>query len=308
MTDNNDIEYILGIQIQRDPSSKTLILSQAKYIETILTKFNMASCKPIATPLEAGIRYSKTQANDLSPDDEQYMTTVPYSQILGCLQYLVTCTRSDLAYLVNHLAQFMSSPAPVHWLALKRLLRYLRKTSHSSLLYSGSSSSSSLTYKLEGWCDAEWAGDIDTRRSTTGYLFKLNGNLLSWHSKKQQVVALSSTEAEYVAAATATKELVWLQTLLSEIGYSIQMPCTIFSDNQSSIALSKNPRFHERSKHIEIKYHFLREKVETNVLQLEYTPTGIMWADILTKSLPKSKHDTCAAANGLTGFTTNLDT
>jgi hypothetical protein len=121
-------------------------------------------------------------------------------------------------------------------------------------------------------------------------------------------VALSSTEAEYVAAATATKELVWLQALLSEIGYSIQMPCTIFSDNQSSIALSKNRRFHERSKHIEIKYHFLREKVETNVLQLEYTPTGIMWADILTKSLPKSKHDTCAAANGLTGFTTNLDT
>jgi hypothetical protein len=100
----------------------------------------------------------------------------------------------------------------------------------------------------------------------SGYLFKLNGNLLSWHSKKQQVVALSSTEAEYVAAATATKELVWLQVLLSEIGYSIQMPCTIFSDNQSSIALSKNPRFHERSKHIKIKYHFLKEKVKTNLL------------------------------------------
>jgi len=162
MTDNNDIEYILGIQIQRYPSSKTLILSQAKYIETILTKFHMASCKPVSTPLEAGIRYSKTQAKDLSPDDAQYMTTVPYSQILGCLQYLVTYTRHDLAYSVNHLAQFMATPAPVHWIALERLLRYLRKTSHSSLLYSGSSPSSSLTYKLDGWCDADWAGDIDT--------------------------------------------------------------------------------------------------------------------------------------------------
>ena len=258
MTDNNDIEYILGIQIERHPSSKTLILSQAKYIETILIKFNMATCKPVATPLEAGIRYSKTQANDLSSNDMQYMTTVPYSQILGCLQYLVTCTRLDLAYSVNHLAQFMSNPTLVHWIALKRVLRYFRKISHSGLLYKGSSSSSSLTYKLEGWCDADWAWDIDTRRSTSGYLFKLNGNLLSWHSKKQQVVALSSTEAEYVAAATATKELVWLQALLSELGYYIQMPCTLFSDNQSFIVLSRNPRFHERSKHIEIKYHFLQ--------------------------------------------------
>lgn len=194
------------------------------------------------------------------------MTSVPYSHILGCLQYLVTCIRSDLTYSVNHLAQFMSSPTPVHWTALKRLLWYLKKTSHSGLLYSSSSSSSSLTYKLKGWCNVDWAGDIDTQWSTSGYLFKLIGNLLSWHSKKQQVVALSSTEAEYIAAATATKELVWLQALLSKIGYSIQMPCTIYSDNQSSIALSNNPWFHERSKHIKIKYHIMWEKVETNLL------------------------------------------
>lgn len=294
MTDNNEIEYILNIQIRRNRSQKTLTLSQDKYIFDLLTKFNMVASNPVATPLEAGIRYSRHQSDDLSPDQLELMKTIPYQQAIGSLQYLVTCTRWDLAFPISHLAQFMSNPAPVHWLGVKRIFRYLRGTSKQGLTYTAALSPHSTLHQLRGWSDADWAGDPDTRKSTSGYIFQLDSSsILSWQSRKQSIVALSSTEAEYIAAATATKELIWLQTIISELGYTLSQPSIIYSDNQSSIALSANPKHHERSKHIDIRFHFLREKVSNKILKLEYTPTARMWADILTKSLPKDKHYAC---------------
>lgn len=300
MIDNNEIQYLLGIQLRRDRQAHTLILSQDKYIADILNKFKMDSCKPISTPLEAGIRFSKTQAENLTPDQASYMSSVPYAQALGSLQYLVTCTRPDLAFSVHHLAQFMAHPGPPHWTALKRIFRYLQHTNASGLIYRRPTTKTTNNL-LCGWSDADWAGDIDTRRSTSGYYFQLQGATISWQSKKQPVVALSSTEAEYISAATATKELLWLQSILSELGYPVQLPSVLYCDNQSCISLTKNPKFHERSKHIDIKYHFLREKVDSKLLQLEFTPTSEMWADVLTKSLSKSKHEACIQAQGLTG-------
>lgn len=253
----------------------------------------MTTSNPVATPLEAGIRYSRSQSDDLTNDEQKLMQQTPYRQAIGSLQYIVTCTRWDLAFAVNHLAQFMSNPAPVHWLGIKRIFRYLRGTSNQGLIYTGAPSSSP-SHNLSGWSDADWAGDLDTRRSTSGYVFQLDSQcVLSWQSRKQSIVALSSTEAEYIAAATATKELLWLQTIIYELGYSLSQPSIIYTDNQSCIGLSENPKFHDRSKHIDLRYHFLREKVKNKIIQLEYTPTQYMWADILTKSLPKVKHQAC---------------
>lgn len=192
----------------------------------------------------------------------------------------------------------MAYPAPVHWLGIKRILRYLRGTMTQGLTYSGAnfspSPSLSPPHNLEGWSDVDWAGDIDTRRSTSGYLFLLDSLcLISLQSKKQSVVALSTSEAEYIAATTATKELLWLQTLTSELGYLVRLPSTLYCDNQSCIAFTKNSKFHDRSKHIALRYYFLRDQVQSKVLQLQFTPTSMMWTDILTKSLPKIKHNAC---------------
>lgn len=294
MTDNEELDYILGVQIHRDRGTKTLTFSQDKYISDILTKFNMMQCNPVSTPLETGIRYSKEQSENFTPDDRLLMEKVPYKNAIGTLQYLVTWTRWDLAFVVNHLAQFMANPAPIHWTAVKRLFQYLCGTMTRGLTYSGIKFTSSSPLILQGWSDADWACDLDTRRSTSGYLFQLNSScLLSWQSCKQPVVALSSTEAEYIAAATATKELLWLQNLISELGYDLNLPSIIYCDNQSCIALSENPKFHDRSKHIDMRFHFLREKVNSKILQLEFTPTSLMTADILTKSLSKAKHHNC---------------
>ena len=139
----------------------------------------------------------------------------------------------------------------------------------------------------------DWGGDLDTRRSIFGYLFTLDTCLISWQSQKQSIVALSSTEVEYIAGATATKEILWLQTIIKEIGYQLHLPNTLYYDNQSCIKLSQNPKFHDRSKHIDLRYHFLTEKVNSQLISLEYTPTSTMWTDILTKSLSKVKHDAC---------------
>lgn len=162
MTDNQEIEYILGIQIRRDRAAKTLTLSEDKYISDILKTFNMLNCHPVSTPLEAGIRYSQDLSTTLTSDEAQAMAAVPYKQAIGSLQYLVTCTRWDLNFAVNHLAQFMACPAPSHWLGVKRVLRYLKGTMNTGLIYSGAYVKPSTSHFLAGWSDADWAGDQDT--------------------------------------------------------------------------------------------------------------------------------------------------
>lgn len=222
MTDNKEIAYILGIQIIRDRSKKTLQLIQSKYIKDILTKFNMSACNPVSTPLEAGIHYSRAQGDNLTQAEVTAMDSVPYKQVLGTLQYLVSCTRWDLAFPVNHLSQFMFNPAPVHWLGVKQILRYLKGTMHIGLFYSGTNFTASGSHILTGWCDADWAGDPDSRRSTSGYIFQLDSAcIISWQSQKQSIVALSSAEAEYIAVATVVKELIWLQSIISELQYTL---------------------------------------------------------------------------------------
>jgi hypothetical protein len=228
----------------------------------------------------------------VTEEEQEAMRNVPYSSGVGSLMYAMTATRLDIAFAVSALSAFMSNPGKKHWTALKRVLRYLQGTREYCLALGGSKA------ELSGWCDADWANDKDTRRSVTGYIFKLGDGVISWQSKRQPTVALSSTEAEYMSASYAACEAAFLHQMLSELGYK-QSTVTLHCDNQSCIALSNNPAYHQRSKHIDVQHHFIREQVDSGKIELKYTPTEHMMADTLTKALPRVKHQRCVDGMGL---------
>ena len=218
------------------------------------------------------------------------MNGIPYQSAVGAIMYAMLGSRPDIAYAISVLSQFNSNPAPQHWTAIKRVLRYLNGTKDYKLVYGGRSNNVNPT--LLGYCDADWASNIDDRRSMTGYVFTLAGGAISWQTKKQPTVALSSVEAEYMAATQATKEAIWFRSFFNELGMIniISSPTIIFSDSQGSIALSKNPEHHARTKHIDIQHHFIREQVALGTVSFKFISTDVMAADILTKGLSKNKH------------------
>jgi hypothetical protein len=210
--------------------------------------------------------------------------------------YAMLGTRPDLAYAVGKLSQFSSKPDPSHFAALKRVFRYLNGTVSLALKYSPDTTQA---FQLHGYSDADWAGEKSDRRSTRGYLFYVNNCLISWSSKRQPTVALSSCEAEYMALTQAAKETIWLRQLLSEINFP-QIDSTIISeDNKSAIALAYDPAFHARVKHIEIQHHFIREKIESKEISLQHVTSEEMKADGLTKPLGKTKFDSFLQHLGL---------
>jgi hypothetical protein len=210
-------------------------------------------------------------------------------------------TRPDLAFAVGSLSRFNSNPGSVHWSHLKRVLRYLTGSINHKLTYGGqavgrSKQSASSVY---GYCDADWATSIDDRRSITGWVFLAAGGAVSWQSQKQKSVALSTVEAEYMAECQAAKEAIWLRTLLSELGVGDTAPMVILTDSQGAMALAKNPEHHQRSKHIDIRYHFLRDQVAQGTIELVYVPTTDMAADQLTKPLSRELHQRCTRLMGM---------
>jgi hypothetical protein len=282
MKDLGIVQVCLGIEFNWLPNG-TCLLNQSKYIENILSRFNMQECKPIGCPIEGGARLSK----DMAPKTEEEireMEKVPYRNAVGSLIYLVTGTRPDLAVATSTVAKFCENPGPAHWTAVKRILRYLKGTSDWGLLFNPKNDT------LVGYSDADWAGDPDSRRSTTGYLFTIGGVPVSWKSKKQATVALSTAEAEYMALATAAQEVSWLRKFLVNFGLDQNEATVIFEDNQGCIALAKNPVSHERTKHIDIRYHFIRELIEAKMIDLQYLPTEEMLADLLTKGMARDRH------------------
>ena len=207
--------------------------------------------------------------------------------------YAMMGTRPDLAFAVAALSQFSSNPGQPHWDTIKHVLRYLRGTAGYKLTYGGRPGASLL---FDGYCDSDWGSNIDDRRSITGYVFTLGGGAVSWQSKKQPTVALSSVEAEYMAAAQAAREALWWQKLLRELGVARHPATVIHTDSQGSIALSKNPEHHARSKHIDIRHHFIREQVVANHISLQYVPTEDMLADVMTKPLAAATSTTSSSA------------
>ena len=215
--------------------------------------------------------------------DGESVNKEKYQSVVGSLLFLPTRTKPDIAYAVGTTARFSASPTKSHWTAVKRILRYIKGTLDLGLLYSNGES-----VNLVGFSDADWAGDQNDRKSTSGYIFQLSNGAVSWRSKKQSCVALSTAEAEYMALSSAFQEAAWMRQLLSGlIGIQVDSlgPTLIFEDNQSTICMSKNHQFHGRSKHIDIKYHYVREQVAAGNIELEYCKSDNMLADIFTKGL-----------------------
>jgi len=210
--------------------------------------------------------------------------------------YAMVGTRPDLAFAQSLVSQFMTNPGPQHWMAVKRIMRYLKGTWNVRLRLGGQG------LHLVGLCDADWAGDVQDRRSTTGYVFMLGQGAISWNSKRQPTIALSTVEAEYMAASQCVKEALWLRQLLEDVGLVQEQAMRILCDNQGCIALAKNPTHHSRTKHIDVQHHFIREKMENGVISMEYCPTELMLADALTKGLAKIRHKDLVRSMGLTHF------
>lgn len=274
--DLGKLSYFLGMSIVQDLEQRRTWMGQPMHTEKLLTRMGMSDCKPVKTPVEPGNRLVKAS------EDEEAVDQQSYQSLVGSLMYLATCTRPDIAYAVGMLARYSSKPNQSHWVAAKRVLRYLKGTVNFGLVYSGDSC-------VVGHSDADWAGDVDDRKSTSGYMFQIAGGPVSWRSRKQNTVALSTAEAEYVALSSAAQECVWMRRLVAELGNPPGGPTIILEDNQSSIAMAKNPQFHGRAKHIDIKHHFIREQVSAGSIELKYCPTQEMLADVLTKGLPQQQ-------------------
>ena len=247
----------------------------------------MEGCNPVSTPMETAAKFMK-RTDDDPPCNKQL-----YQQAVGCLTYASVTTRPDISSAVGILSQFMSDPSEHHWRGIKRVLRYLKGTLEYGIQFLGSD------VQLIGFADADWAGDLDTRCSTSGYVFQVGNATVSWNSKRQKTVARSSTEAEYVALSNAAQEAIWLRRLLNDLGVDVSSPTVIYEDNNGAIELSTNAKNHKRTKHIDIAYHFARERVHSGELKVIHCPTKEMTADIMTKGLPKVQYQRFRDAMGV---------
>jgi hypothetical protein len=276
---------LLGIKIDRDRFKHSITISQRQYCLDILDRFGMADCKPISTPMQPNLRLSRSQCPQ-TQEEVDFMKTMPYLAAVGALMYLATSTRPDIAYAVGYLARFNSNPGIAHWQAVKHLLRYLKGTIDYSITYAPDPHSSEL---FSTFSDADHGGCKDTGRSTGGYVVKIGSGVVSWCSKLQSIVALSTTEAEYIAAVSAGKEIRWMRNLLFEIGFPASGPSVLQIDNQSAISVAKNPEHHGRMKQLDLSWYWLRDVVHKQIIAPIFVPTTDQPADILTKSLARPK-------------------
>ena len=276
-------EWLLGIKIEQDPENGDIHISQRQYAVNMLEQYGMADCKPVDTPMLPGLVLSKEMGAKTEEESKRYKGI--YLSAVGSLLYLATQTRPDISYTVGLLARFNSNPGETHWKAVKHLFRYIQGTLDFRITYSKSSPTT--PHRFLTYADANHGGCPDSGKSTGGYLVMMNGGPVSWKSKLQTTVALSTTEAEYVAAVEGGKEIKWMRNLLYELGYSVSGSSPLMLDNQSAIAVSKNPEHHGRMKHLDLAHYWLRDEVETGTIRVEYVPTQDQLADILTKALPR---------------------
>lgn len=239
----------------------------------------MKLCNPVKTPMEMGLKLAKFE-------EERSIDATSYRKVIGCFRYLLH-TRPDLSYCIGVLSRYMACPKESHGVAMKACLRYLAGTTSLGLNFERSGSD---MLRLIGYSDSSYNTDPDDGRSVTGHMFYLGNSSVTWCSQKQDTVALSSCEAEFMAATEAARQAIWLQDLLREITGDVYGKTIIRIDNRSAIALSKNPVFHGRSKHIHSRYHFIRECVERELLEVEHVPGSEQKADILTKALGRVKY------------------
>jgi hypothetical protein len=279
MKDLGELRWVLGMEVRRDRKKRTLEIVQTSYIKQMLERFGMADCNPVATPAEPNVHLTRLDPSKHKPDEW-------YRSLVGALLYAAMVTRPDIAYAVQMLGRHLMASGEEHRTAAKRVLRYLKGTMDQGIVYGRRTDGN---IRLVGYSDADWAGDRATRRSTTGYVFVLAGGAICWASRLQPTVALSTAEAEYMAACSATQEALFQRQLLSDLDFPQKQPTTIYEDNTAAIALTENPVFHQRTKHIDIRYHFVRERVEMGDVKLVHITSEEQLADLLTKALSKPK-------------------
>jgi hypothetical protein len=290
MTDLGPIAFYLGMTVTRDRKNRILRLGQRSYLEEGIKTIGLWDSPPQKTPMNT---------SRLEPAGEDYLAEpefkMQYQSAVGTLMYAMLGSRPDIAYAVSCVSRYAANPTVAHMSAVKRIFSYLKGTINFQLTFRGE-----LT-DLVGYSDSDWGGDPTTHRSTAGFVFNIGSGAISWSSKRQPTVALSTCEAEYQAQTQAAKEAVWLRSLLQDLNPIEQTPYAtiIYCDNQGAIALAKDPKFHPRTKHIAIQHHWVREKIAEQAIDLEYVQTSKQVADGLTKALPKDSFEAFRDALGL---------
>lgn len=286
MKDLGEAKQFIGLNISRKRKEGKIMLDQEMYVKEILNRFGMLESKPVKTPIEVNVKFDS--------DDTHNNDDIPYRQAIGCLLYLAQATRPDIGFAVNKLSRYVSNPSHQHWLGVKRIMRYLQGTKDYKLCFTKDT-----TNKITGFCDSDWASSPEDRRSCTGYIFIFQNGAIAWNSCKQSTVALSTAEAEYMAMSAATQEALWLRQLQQELGLYNDCPLLIHSDNQSAISLASVDCYKPKTKHIDIRFHFLRDNVNNKNVNFIYCKGSEMVADILTKGTSLDKHLFCIKKMGL---------
>jgi hypothetical protein len=271
---DEELHHFLSIKITRDIENRLLFMSQCHYIEDLIPRFLPNGPTSVSTPTDSGFKNLRRRQPNEQPSPG------PYNQIIGSLLWVAQCTRPDVSFAVNKLSQFLKDPSASHWTAAVRVLNYLVSTKHLRLRLGGS-------LVCSGYSDADWAEDREDLRSTSAYTFRIGNGAISWKSRKQATVSLSSTEAEYKALSDSCKEGIWLRNILTELRLRPREALPLHVDNEGAEALANNPEHHSRTKHIDARYHFVRECVKDSRVKIFHVSTHDMLADMLTKPLSR---------------------
>lgn len=284
--DLGSLKYFLGIEVAR--SRKGIYLNQRKYALELIAETGLSGSKPFDTPMGQNLKLTTVEYDTAFPPKQLEDALLPdaalYKRLVGRLIYL-TITRPDICYAVQVLSQFMHSPKVSHMEAAVRVVRYLKQSPGQGILLSSDG-----TLKLQAYCDSDWASCPMSRRSVTGDCIMLGDSLISWKTKKQNTVSRSSAEAEYRAMASTTCEITWIVGLLKDMGVEHSSPCILFCDNKAALDIAANPLYHERTKHIEIDCHLIREKIQQGLIITSHISSCQRLADVLTKALGKGQH------------------
>jgi len=294
----NAIKQLLGMGIFHDKLRNTIYITQQQYIEYIVELFRKYGISEFRTPMDERHHYSKSQMPKQGSSEALLMATLPYRELIGSLLWVSNGTRPDVTYSVNTLTKFTSNPGLIHWRAALRVLGFLNSTKYYCIRYTQQIHLDTISPNgyMRGilpnhtdfncYVDASHASDVDTRRSITGYIFFISGGPVSWQSRMQTSVALSSMEAEYMAASAATQEAMWQARLLEQMGMRIDLPIKLYEDNKSTIMFTDHPGDHRTTKHIDTRKEFARDAQNQGIIEMVFVPTAEQLADGMTKALP----------------------
>jgi hypothetical protein len=293
-TTTGPLQQFCGMQIQRDVDKRMLHLSQPSMIDQVVDDYGMTDAHAVTTPMEVGVTLSKSMC-PVTNEEIDDMKDVPYRALVGSLGYLAQATRPDIATPVGKLARFVNNPGREHWRAAKRVVSYLKGTRNLGIMFRATGDEFTrddnghlcMTTPVQVYCDADYAADVDKRRSSTGYVVFVAGGPISWRHVLQQSTALSTAEAETMALCEAVQEAEWLRNVLTDMGIKIKATTQIWEDNQAAIALAKDVRSGKRTKHMEVRWFFARGVIDKGNAEIRYCNTKDMIADIMTKALPR---------------------